>query len=68
MNPEAPRATRGVERHVISRLWEFDQGRACVVEEPYDVAFKDVGWFGSLIIPSHQKSSMEWYQMGGSNS
>ena len=68
MNPEAPRATRGVERRVISRFWEFDQGGAWVVEEPYDVAFKDVGWFGSLIIPSHQKSSMEWYQMGGSNS
>ena len=42
---EAPRATRGVERRVISRFWEFDQGGAWVVEEPYDVAFEDVGWF-----------------------
>ena len=42
---EAPRATRGVEHRVISRFWEFDQGGAWVVEEPYDVAFRDVGWF-----------------------
>ena len=41
---EAPRATRGVECNVISRLWEFYQGGAWVVEEPYDVAFEDVGW------------------------
>ena len=63
---EAPRVTRGEERRVISRFWEFDQGGAWVVEEPYDVAFEDVGWF--LILPSYQKPPMEWYQMGGSNS
>ena len=34
-----------MERRVISRFWEFDQGGAWVVEEPYDVAFEDVGWF-----------------------
>ena len=45
MSLEAPRATRGVERRVISRFWEFDQGGDLVVEEPYDVAFEDVGWF-----------------------
>ena len=59
-------ATRSVERRVIRPFWEFDQGRAWVVEEPYDVAFEDVGWF--LDLRSHQKPSMEWYQMGGSNS
>ena len=37
-------ATRGVERRVVSRFWEFDQGGAWVVEEPYDVASEDVGW------------------------
>ena len=45
MSLEIPGATRGVERHVRSRLWEFDQGGAWVVEEPYDVAFEDVVWF-----------------------
>ena len=45
MSLEAPRATGGVERRVISRFWEFDQGGAWVVEVPYDVAFEDVGWF-----------------------
>ena len=28
----------------MSRFWEFEQGGAWVVEEPYDVAFEDVGW------------------------
>ena len=45
MSLEAPRATRGAERCLISRFLEFDQGGAWVVEEPYDVAFEDVGWF-----------------------
>ena len=45
MSLEAPRVTRGVERRVIRRLWEFDQGGAWVVEKPYDVAFEDVGWY-----------------------
>ena len=42
MSLEAPRTTRGVERRVITRFWEFDQGGAWVVKEKYDVAFKDV--------------------------
>ena len=33
-----------MERRVISRFRDFDQGGAWVVEEPYDVAFEDVGW------------------------
>ena len=37
-------ATRGVECRVMSPFWEFDQGGAWVVEEPYDVASEDVGW------------------------
>ena len=45
MSLEAPRATGGVERRVISRFWEFDQSGAWVVEEPYNVAFEEVGWF-----------------------
>ena len=45
MSLETPRATRGVKGRLISRFWEFDQGGAWVVEEPYDVAFEDVGWF-----------------------
>ena len=44
MSLKAPRATGGLERRVISRFWEFDEGGAWVVEEPYDVAFEDVGW------------------------
>ena len=43
MSLEAPRATGGVERRAISRFWEFDRGGAWVIEEPYDVAFEDVG-------------------------
>ena len=37
-------ATRGVECRVMGRFWEFDQGGAWVVEEPYDVGSEDVGW------------------------
>ena len=33
-----------MERRVVSRFWEFDQNGAWVVEEPYDVASKDVRW------------------------
>ena len=40
---ETPGATRGVERRVISRFWEFDQSEAWVVEEAYDVASVEVG-------------------------
>ena len=40
---EAPRATEGVERRIIGGFGEVDQGRAWVVEEPYDVASEDFG-------------------------
>ena len=40
---EAPGATGGVERRIIGGFWGVDQGRAWVVEEPYDVASEDVG-------------------------
>ena len=32
-----------MERRIVSEFWEVDQGRAWVVEEPYDVASEDVG-------------------------
>ena len=32
-----------MERRIIGGFWEVDQGRAWVVEEPYDVASEDVG-------------------------
>ena len=32
-----------MERCTIGGFWEVDQGRAWVVEEPYDVASEDVG-------------------------
>ena len=40
---EAPRATVGVQRRIIGGFGEVDQGRAWVVEEPYDVASEDIG-------------------------
>ena len=40
---EAPEAAGGVERRITGGFWEFDQGRAWFVEEPYDVASEDVG-------------------------
>ena len=40
---EAPRVTGGVERRIIGGVGEVDQGRAWVVEEPYDVASEDIG-------------------------
>ena len=39
---EAPRATGGVERRIIGGFGEVDQGRAWVVEGPYDVASEDI--------------------------
>ena len=33
-----------MDRRVISQFWAFNQGGVWVVEEPYDVAFEDVGW------------------------
>ena len=32
-----------MERRIIGGFWEVDQGRAWVVEEPYDVTSEDVG-------------------------
>ena len=32
-----------MECRIIGGSWEVDQGRAWVVEEPYDVASEDVG-------------------------
>ena len=48
---EAPRATGGVERRIIGGFWEIDQGRAWVVEEPYDVASENVGGLLDLTKP-----------------
>ena len=31
-----------MERRITGGFWEVDQGRAWVVEEPYDVASEDV--------------------------
>ena len=62
---EAPRATGGVERLIIDGFGEVDQGRAWVVEEPYDVASEDIGRL--LDFQSHQEPSKEWYQIGGSD-
>ena len=50
---EAPRATGGVERRTIGGIWKVDQGRAWVIEEPYDVASEDIR--GLLDFSSHQK-------------
>ena len=41
---KAPRATGGVECRVVSRFREFDQGGSWVVEEPYDITSKVIGW------------------------
>ena len=40
---EAPKATGGVERRIIGGFGKDDQGRAWVVEEPYDVASEGIG-------------------------
>ena len=32
-----------MERRIIGAFWQVDQGRAWVVEEPYDVASEDAG-------------------------
>ena len=34
---------RGRGARIIGGFWEVDEGRAWVVEEPYDVASEDVG-------------------------
>ena len=34
-----------MERRLINRFWEFDQGGAWIVKKPYDVPSEDVGWF-----------------------
>ena len=48
---EAPRATGGVERRIIGGFGEVNQGRAWVVEEPYDVASEDIGGFPDFSKP-----------------
>ena len=40
---EAPRAIGGVEHRIIGGFGEVHQGRTWVVEEPYDVAAKNIG-------------------------
>ena len=40
---EAPKATGGVERRIIGGFGKDDQGRAWVVEEPYDIASEGIG-------------------------
>ena len=32
-----------MERRIIDGFWEVDQGRAWVIEKPYDVASEDIG-------------------------
>ena len=56
---EAPRATGGVERRIIGGFWEVDQGRAWIVEEPYDVASDNVGGLLDLTKPPGTIKGME---------
>ena len=62
---EAPKATAGVERHILDGFWAVDQGRARVVEEPYDVASEDVG--GLLNFTKPPGTIKGWEPNGGSN-
>ena len=48
---EAPKATGAMERRIIGGFGEVDQGRAWVVEEPYDVASEDVGVLLDFVKP-----------------
>ena len=36
--------TRGVERRVVGRFWELDQGKAWVVEEHSGVTSEVIAW------------------------
>ena len=60
---EAPRAT--VERRIIGGFGEVDQGRAWVVEEPYDVASGDIG--GLLDFSKPPRTIKRMVPNGGSN-
>ena len=62
---EAPRATGGVERRIIGGFGEVDQGRAWVVEEPYDVASEDIG--GLLDFSKPPRTIKGMVQIGGSD-
>ena len=62
---EALRAIGGVDRRIIGVFWEVDQGRAWVVEEPYDVASEDVGGLFDFTKPPGTIKVME--TNGGSN-
>ena len=57
---------RGRGARIISGFWEVDQGRAWVVEEPYDVASKDVGGLLDFTMPPETIKGLE--PNGGSNS
>ena len=48
-----------MKRRIKGGFWEVDQGRAWVVEEPYDVASKDVGGLLNLTKPSETIKGME---------
>ena len=54
-----------MERRIIGGFWEVDQGRAWVVEEPYDVASEDVGGLLDFTKPPGTIKGME--PNGGSN-
>ena len=48
-----------MERRTIGGLWEVDQGRAQVVEEPYDVASEDIGGLLDFTKPPGTIKGME---------
>ena len=54
-----------MERRIIGGFWEVDQGRAWIVEEPYDVASEDVGGLLDFTKPPGTIKGME--PNGGSN-
>ena len=54
-----------MERRIIGGFWEVDQGRAWVVEEPYDVASEDVG--GLLDFTKPPETIKEMVPCGGSD-
>ena len=54
-----------MERRIIGGFWEIDQGRAWVVEEPYDVASEDVEGLLDFTKPPETIKGME--PNGGSN-
>ena len=54
-----------MERRTIGGFWEVDQGRAWVVEEPYDVASEDVG--GLLDFTKPPGTSKGMVPKGGSD-